>query len=285
MLEKIEFLSVADIPLLILSSAYWDGALKKMYLKGGEEKKIREDGEFVYYEVKKRKDTRGDKLMKETWSSKEELVNESLNAIFLTINKGSLRKILEKVTKRKVEQDYFLSTIHWQKDIRPLVGNPDMVFSSKDKKNIILIEFKISAKAGNHKFSVQQQIKYEALRKILESKGINVEFFTLSPEVNFLDSVEKSERTLFVKEGSSWCFDETLIDSSTIFKAGAKKYSNFSEYKEYVKGLTTKYDLQIDPFNLKSFEHITLSSLKNYISEEIPHLEYPMSQLIEYTSR
>jgi hypothetical protein len=294
MLKNIEILSCADIPRMVLERAYWNGVIKKAYLKGGIETKIPDESnsEFDVYKVSKNKKKRGDYIIREIWSENEELINESLNCMFLSMPIHDLAKILSTITENKVDdQGYHLCNIVWDSNnIKGLTGDPDIVFCSEDKTNIILIEFKIAAKKGNGKFSLQQLVKYNVLKQLLEQHGKHVSFFVLSPFQEFIDCVEHSEQDWYQRSDNLYEFLPEKASGNKPSNLTNKKFNNtpiadFEIYKEYILSECDKKGVIVKPFDFQKFGYISFQTLRDALIEKAPHLVEAFTSIDKYSSR
>lgn len=282
-LESIETLSLIDMPKHTLDIAYWNGLLKRMYLKfSGTEIKTHEDKLNRYYNVVKPIEGRSDYLLEDVWKKNEEILNESLNLLFLSLPPNSLNKVLQDSFNLESTDHYKLCSLNWSLDIRPLVGNPDIIFCDENSKKFLFIEFKISSMPTNCKFSFQQYVKYNSIMQVLEKQGYRSQFAVLSPEDKFQNCVEKNEMSWFVEKGNKLNVDLNLITDD--LSCPSSEVKSYEEYRNYISKLLTKYSIDIDPFDLSDFKYISFRSLQRSLSKIDEHYESEMKKLFRYAT-
>lgn len=82
MLKNIKFLTCADIPEMVLVRAHFNGLIKNIFLRDSEIQRISNDSRETVYELRvPNTRRRGDHYIQDIWKSKEEIINESFNAI------------------------------------------------------------------------------------------------------------------------------------------------------------------------------------------------------------
>lgn len=109
MLKGIKFLTCADIPEMVLIRAHFTGLIKKIY-------------ELRIQNVRKR----GDHYIQEVWKSGEEMINESFNAILLTLPPNHLGELIAYLFGLKSAIPLSLVTLEWNLDIGSVIGDPDI---------------------------------------------------------------------------------------------------------------------------------------------------------------
>ena len=284
MLKGIKFLTCADIPEMVLTRAHFTGLIKNIYLRDSEIKLISEDSKETVYELRipnVRK--RGDHYIQEVWKSREEIINESFNAILLTLPPNHLGELIAYLFGLKSAIPLSLVTLEWNLDIGSVIGDPDIVLCDETQECIFLIELKIQAKKTNGKFSLQQHTKYSNLIQVLESMGKTARAALLAPSNQINKSIVNKEVNWFDYTDNTLIPSKERIDGKPSFVSN-KMIVDYLSYIDYQKREINGYGLNIQPDKYSTFNYISFSEFRNGLIKFAPHLEKPFALIESYST-
>ena len=284
MLKKIHFLSCANIPEMVLIRAHFNGLIKKIFLRGGEIKKLSKNSEETVYEMRiPHVRERGDDYIKGLWKSNEEIINESINSILLTLPPHDLGSLFSILLNKEINLPLSLVSLEWDKEAISVIGDPDIVLCDESEKYIFLIELKIQAKESNGKYSLQQHTKYSNLIQRLQSEGKIVEAALLAPSDNVMDSVVKKERDWFDYSDNKVIPLIENIDGKPAYVTN-KSVCDYKSYLTYQLNEIERNKLDISPDKYFHLQYISFQQVKNALNEVAPHLVKPFSFIEQYSS-
>jgi len=284
MLKRIKVLTCADIPEMVLVRAHFNGLIKSVYLRESEVKKISSDNKETVYEVRvPKKRQRGDYFIENIWKSNEEIINESFNAILLTLPPDLLGSLMGDIFNLQQSISLSLVNLEWEKDIGSVIGDPDIVLSDAAGENIFLIELKIQAKKTNGKYSLQQHTKYSNLIQLLKSKGKNVYAALLAPSININESIVAREIKWFETTNNTLKPSIARIDGKPSFVTN-KTVTDYPSYLEYQSKEIERYQLNIQPDEYSYLQYISFPVFREKLIQIAPHLEEPFNFIDSYST-
>ncbi len=284
MLKGIKFLTCADIPEMVLIRAHFTGLIKNIYLRDSEIKLISKDSKETVYELRIPSDRkRGDHYVQEVWKSSEDIINESFNAILLTLPPKDLGRLVASLFGLKSAIPLSLVTLEWKFDIGSVIGDPDIVLCDETQKHIFLIELKIQAKKTNSKFSLQQHTKYSNLIQVLESMGKTAKAALLAPSNEINKSIVTSEVNWFDYKDNTLIPSKERIDGKPSFVSN-KMVVDYLSYIDYQKREINTYELNIQPDKYSTLNYISFSEFRNGLIEVAPHLDKPFALIESYST-
>lgn len=282
MLKKINFLTCADIPEMVLTTAHFNLLLKKISCKGGKIESISKNSEEEIYEIRAPANIKTYEYIKTIWKSNEEMINESINTILLALSPHALGSIVSKLLNKEINRPLSLVKLEWDKEILSVNGDPDIILCDEEEKYIFLIELKIQAKKSNGKYSLQQHIKYSNLIQRLQSEGKIVDAALLAPNQDVKKVVVKKEMNWFDYSDNSLIPIVANIDSN--LTNTPKHVSDYKKYIKYQLDEINKYDLDISPEKYSHLKYISFTKFKEALSEVAPHLTKAFSSIEKYSS-
>lgn len=286
MLKNIKFLTCADIPEMVLVRAHFNGLIKNIFLRDSEIQRISNDSRETVYELRvPNTRRRGDHYIQDIWKSKEEIINESFNAILLTLPPDHLGQIVADIFDVNPTLPLSLATLEWERDIGSVIGDPDIVLCDESQKHIFLIELKIQAKKTNGKFSLQQHTKYSNLAQILESEGKLVKVALLAPSEDATKSIVSKEINWFDYD----CKGKTFIPLKENINGKPSFVTNntvtdYPSYLDYQNKEIKTYGLNIQPDKYSIFRYISFIEFGSELIKVAPHLSKPFAFIDSYST-
>ena len=284
MLKNIKVLTCADIPEMVLIRAHFNGLITSIYERDSEKKEVSKNSQETVYELKvpnKRK--RGDYYIQDAWKSREEIINESFNAILLTLPPDQLGKIVSNIFKMDIVLPLSLVALEWARDISSVIGDPDIVLCNEAQTHIFLIELKIQAKKTNGKFSLQQHTKYSNLVQILESSGKIVKAALLAPSEDAKNSIIGKEINWFdYRENTLIPSKERVNGKPSLVKN--KTVTDYPSYLAYQNREIKAYGINIQPDKYSIFRYISFKEFREELIKVAPHLSKPFALIDSYST-
>jgi hypothetical protein len=286
---KIKLISLADIPQMALETAHWNGLIKHIYTKGGKVTVTHKDGVEIKQFANK-KQPRGDVIIRDNWTSNEEMLNVSINALLMALSPGKLSRIIERLFSPANHEGLHLCEIGWvgentqDLDLNALIGNPDICLISTDQRTIYLLELKINAKKSNGKYSLQQHMKYTFYKDLLKAAGKEVRVGLLVPDSNRKTAfLHTREVPWFTCKNGLISPKLSLVDDKPV--TGIKGVKSFDDYKAKIQENIDKKAEGLLSLREESFNIISFNSLLDQLhKEQAGHLADVFSQIQDYAA-
>lgn len=284
MLKDLELLTCANIPELVLIRAHFSGLIKKIFLRDAKVQKVQDGSGDTCYTIRiPQSRSRGDRFIRENWSSMEEIVNESFNAILLTLPPDTLGQLVAALFGQSTVIPLYMVSPQWEQDISPVIGDPDIVLCDESKTQVFLIELKIQAKKSNGKFSLQQHTKYSNFIQVLKAEGITARAMLLAPSNDFRLCLAASERDWFDNVNGILLPAVNRIEGRPAFVTN-KSIVDFESFIAYHDNQIKKYGLDVKPGEYHPIKYSSFSEFKSALEKSAPHLVDAFSIIVKNSS-
>lgn len=272
MLKDVRLLTCANIPELVLVSAHFSGLIKKIFLREADMVESSKDSSGTVYSIRiPHNRTRGDVFIRDKWTSMEEIVNESFNAILLTLSPEALGRLTANLFGEPASKPMFVASPEWKRDISTIIGDPDIVLCDESKENLYLIELKIQAKKSNGKFSLQQHTKYSNYIQVLEGDGKRAKAMLLAPSIDYKTCISDREAEWFDFTDGILLPAIDRIDGKPAFVTN-KEVKDYSSFIGYHRKYISDFGLNIDPGNFKPIRYRSFGEFKGALKDAASHL-------------
>lgn len=279
MLKEIRELSCAKIPESILVRAHFNGFIKKIFLRDCEVSQCKDGGDMIYTIRIPGGRPRGDDFIRSNWESMEEMVNESFNAILLTLPRHALGKLVAHLFGLNVVMPLFVAEPVWEPNINSVIGDPDIVLCDESKTHFFLIELKIQEKKSNGKYSLQQHAKYSNYIQALEAEGKTARAMLLAPDDDYKKCLASREVRWFDHADGALLPAKDRIDGKPSFVTN-KHVRDFQTFIDYQNGHIKTYGLDVKVDEFRPIKYRSFSAFKEALVSAAPHLEEAFSPLL-----
>ncbi len=287
----IKFLSLADIPRMVLETAHWSGMIKRVYTRNAAVKEVTDDGKK--YKQFRVRSTPGYRIINEEWRSEEELLNQSINAVLLALAPKDVAYLAAGLFPQATPTARaHLCQIGWRTSTnanawdltKSVVGAPDICISSKNKQLVFLLELKVSAKRNNAKYSLQQHVKYAAFKLLLEAEGKEVHVGLLVPSTDGnLEFLHGREKGWFTQNSGGLALNIKAINARPM--GIHKNVKTFEEYREHVAKQVNTHSLPKNPLHEEPISLLSFDDLESMIPEaRAGHLRDAFRRIREYAT-